>query len=47
MTLTIAISYGGMWDMADAAKRIAQDVLDQKITVDQINVALFGQYIQS
>ena len=45
MTLTIAISYGGMWDIADSAKRIAQDVLDQKITVDQINPALFGQYI--
>lgn len=45
MTLTIAISYGGMWDIADSAKRIAQDVLDQKITVDQINPTLFGQYI--
>lgn len=26
MTLTIAISYGGMWDMAHAAKCIAQDL---------------------
>ncbi len=45
MTLTIAISYGGMWDMAHAAKSIAQDALSGKLQIDQINVDLFDKYV--
>lgn len=45
MTLTIAISYGGMWDMAHAAKCIAQDVVAGKLQTDQINVDVFDQYV--
>lgn len=45
MTLTIAISYGGMWDIADTAKRLAQQVKDQIIDVNQIDTELFSQQI--
>ena len=45
MTLTIAISYGGMWDMAQAAKQIAADVVANKIEIEQIDTHLFGQYV--
>lgn len=45
MTLTIAVSYGGMWDMAQAAKNIAQDVVAGKLNPDQINVDVFDQYV--
>lgn len=45
MTLTIAISYGGMWDMAQAAKMIAQDALAGKLDTDQISVDLFDKYV--
>ncbi len=45
MTLTIAISYGGMWDMAQAAKQIAADVVAHKIDIKQIDTQLFGQYV--
>ncbi|AXQ22234.1 di-trans,poly-cis-decaprenylcistransferase [Acinetobacter wuhouensis] len=45
MTLTIAISYGGMWDIADTARRLAQQVKDQHIDVNQINTELFAQQI--
>ncbi|WP_180072626.1 polyprenyl diphosphate synthase [Acinetobacter sp. YH12075] len=45
MTLTIAISYGGMWDMAQAAKKIAADVVAHKIDIEQIDTQLFGQYV--
>ena len=45
MTLTIAISYGGMWDMAQAAKQIAADVLAKKVAVEDIDVELFGQHV--
>ncbi|EXC30645.1 MULTISPECIES: polyprenyl diphosphate synthase [Acinetobacter] len=44
MTLVIAVSYGGMWDIAEAAKQIAQDAINQKIQIEDINVDLFGQY---
>ncbi|MCJ8160661.1 polyprenyl diphosphate synthase [Acinetobacter zhairhuonensis] len=45
MTLTIAVSYGGMWDMAQAAQQIAQEVKAGKLEVEQINAELMGQYI--
>ncbi|RKG34110.1 polyprenyl diphosphate synthase [Acinetobacter tianfuensis] len=45
MTLTIAVSYGGMWDMAQAAKQIAADVQANKLTLDAIDVDVFGQYV--
>ena len=45
MTLTIAISYGGMWDMAQAAKQIAADVVAHKIDIEQIDTQLIGQYV--
>jgi undecaprenyl diphosphate synthase len=45
MTLTIAVSYGGMWDMAQAAQQIAQEVKAGKLEVNQINAELMGQYI--
>ncbi|AYO54548.1 polyprenyl diphosphate synthase [Acinetobacter wuhouensis] len=45
MTLIIAISYGGMWDIADTARRLAQQVKDQHIDVNQINTELFAQQI--
>lgn len=45
MTLTIAISYGGMWDIADTARKLAQQVKDQQIDVNQINTELFAQQI--
>lgn len=45
MTLTIAVSYGGMWDMAQAAQQIAQEVKAGKLEVSQINTELMGQYI--
>ena len=45
MTLTIAISYGGMWDVADTARQLAQMVKDQQLEVDQIDAELFGRHI--
>lgn len=45
MTLTIAISYGGMWDITDAAKQIAKDVSDGIVDIEQIDTHLFGRYV--
>ena len=45
MTLTIAISYGGMWDIANAAKQLVKDVECKKISVDEIDEQQFAQYV--
>ncbi|MEG0481504.1 MAG: polyprenyl diphosphate synthase [Acinetobacter sp.] len=45
MTLTIAISYGGMWDIANTARQLAQQVEDKKIDVNQIDAELFARQI--
>ncbi|WP_445115987.1 polyprenyl diphosphate synthase [Acinetobacter sp. WZC-1] len=45
MTLTIAISYGGMWDIADTAKKLAQQVRDQQLDLERIDAQLFGREI--
>lgn len=44
MTLTIAISYGGMWDIAQAAQRIAEKVQQQQMTPEQINTDIFNEF---
>lgn len=36
MVLNIAINYGGRWDMMQAAKKLAQDCLDNKLSVADI-----------
>lgn len=44
MTLVIAISYGGQWDIANAAKMLAQEVADAKLSADDITAdALAGK----
>ena len=45
MTLTIAISYGGMWDMAQAAKRIAEQVVNKQLNVEQIDTTVFAENV--
>lgn len=45
MTLTIAISYGGMWDIAQAAQKIAQAAVNHEIDISQIDAELFGRYV--
>ena len=45
MTLTIAVSYGGMWDIAQTAKNIAKMVQEHQIDVNQIDEKLFAQHV--
>jgi undecaprenyl diphosphate synthase len=44
MTLVIAANYGGQWDIAQAAKRIAQDVEAGKLSAKDINEQVFHKY---
>ena len=45
MTLTIAVSYGGMWDLTQAARKLAQLVQDQQLDIDQIDEQQLGQHV--
>lgn len=46
MTLVIAISYGGQWDIANAAKVLAKQVADGKLSADDISVDILSTQLQ-
>jgi undecaprenyl diphosphate synthase len=41
-TLTLALSYSAKWEILEAAKRLAQQVQEQKITLEDINEDVFA-----
>jgi undecaprenyl diphosphate synthase len=47
MVLTLALSYGGRQELSMAAARLTRDVLAGKLTPDEINVDLFGTYLDT
>ncbi len=44
-TLTLALSYSSKWEILEAAKKLAQQVLDQKIEINQITEAEFSSQL--
>lgn len=46
MTLVIAVSYGGMWDMTQAARKLALAVQTGELTVEQITPALMQSQVE-
>lgn len=46
MTLVIAISYGGQWDIANAARKLGSQIEQGQLTADQITVESLGQQVQ-
>jgi len=47
LTLVIALSYSGRWEMVRAMKNIAADVKDGKVDPNQINESLVSSYLQT
>ena len=45
LTFTIALNYGGRSEIADAARKIAVDVKNGKLTPEQIDESLFNSYL--
>jgi undecaprenyl diphosphate synthase len=45
LTLVLALSYSGRWEILEAVKRIVKDIKNNKITDHQINDALFENYL--
>lgn len=46
MTLVIAISYGGQWDIAHAAKQLAEQVQAGQLRAEEIDEEMLGKYVQ-
>ena len=46
MTLVIAISYGGQWDIANAARQLAQQVQVGQLRAEEITTELLAQQVQ-
>ena len=44
LNLVIAANYGGQWDIAEAAKKIAEHALTGRLNPQDINPALFQKY---
>lgn len=47
LILNIVVNYGGKWDLVSATKKIAQAVLDGKLSVDEINETNFAHYLDT
>ena len=45
LQLTIAASYGGRWDLTQAARALAKDVAEGRLTLDQIDESAMGAHI--
>ncbi|TNY25363.1 polyprenyl diphosphate synthase, partial [Fulvimonas soli] len=45
LQLNVAVSYGGRWDIAQAARRAAQAVADGALRPEQVDEATLGRYL--
>ncbi len=45
MRLNIAANYGGKWDIVQASKKLAEQVRDNKVCIDDITENLFNQHL--
>lgn len=45
MVLSIAVNYGGRWDIVQAAKKMAQDVKSDRIDILDVNENTFADYL--
>ena len=47
MTLNLALSYSGRWELTDAIKKISNDIKADKIKIDNINENLISSYLNT
>ena len=45
LTLNIAVNFGGRWDIAQAAKQMALDVVEGRLSVESVDEASFSSYL--
>lgn len=46
LNLIIAVAYGGRWDIVNAAKRVAEQVRDETLTLDDVDESVFENELQ-
>lgn len=47
LNLILALSYSGQWDVLNAVKNIAKEVVDQKIDINAIDKDLFNRFLST
>ncbi len=47
MTLTLALSYSGRWDLTQAARHMAKDAAEGKLNPDEINDTTLSNYLST
>lgn len=47
LTLNLALSYSGRWEILEAAKELARQVKENKARIEDINEELFGRYLNT
>lgn len=47
LTLILALSYSGRWEILEAVRHIAADVRDGRLAISELNETLFGQYLST
>jgi len=47
LQIIVALSYSGRWDLTQAAKALAQDVVNNNVQIADINPALFENYLST
>lgn len=47
MTLTLALSYSGRWDLTQASRRLAEDVKAGKLQPEEVNDQLVSSYLST
>lgn len=47
LILNIMVNYGGKWDLVNAAKKIATDIINGKLRVEDINESNFAHYLDT
>jgi undecaprenyl diphosphate synthase len=47
MTLNLALSYSGRWDIINATKKLMQDYKSGKVDIEEINDNLFSDYLET
>jgi len=47
MTLNLALSYGGRWEIVEAARAFARDVTEGRADIDRLNEEIFSGYMNT
>ncbi|MGW8246979.1 MAG: isoprenyl transferase [Acidiferrobacterales bacterium] len=47
LTLSVALNYGGRWDITEASRQLVQDILDGKKDIESINEEAISGYLST